>query len=221
MPKDFDLDQFKAEWQQENKTSTYEEEEILSILNKRSRGYVKLIAWISVAELLFFLILTIMSASGQTSDFVHKFGEMGLNVERVQEVVGIGYDVFKILGIFISIAYIFIFFSKFRKVRVESDIKAFMLQIMSFRKAVNSYIVLNVFLFLIFIVFLGVLPLYYKYAEHAGIDSHRYFTYIITLAIASVLGLAFLIIYYRLVYGILMHKLAKNLRQLEAIEELN
>lgn len=51
---EFDLDNFKKTWQEQPVQEKYDNTEILQMLNKKSRNYVKYIFWISVVELLFF-----------------------------------------------------------------------------------------------------------------------------------------------------------------------
>jgi hypothetical protein len=54
---EFDLDSFKKTWQEQPVQEKYDNNEILQMLNKKSRNYVKYIFWISVFEFLFFTLI--------------------------------------------------------------------------------------------------------------------------------------------------------------------
>ena len=54
---EFDLDSFKKTWQEQPVQEKYDDSEILKMLNRKSRNYVKYIFWISVAEFIFFSVL--------------------------------------------------------------------------------------------------------------------------------------------------------------------
>ena len=52
----FDLDNLKSTWQKQLVENKYNDNEILKMLNKKSRNYMKYIFWISAAEFLFFTL---------------------------------------------------------------------------------------------------------------------------------------------------------------------
>ncbi|MGZ5265037.1 MAG: beta-carotene 15,15'-monooxygenase, partial [Kaistella sp.] len=52
---EFDLDNFKKTWQEQEVQPKYNSTEIEAMLNKSSRNYVKYILWISIAEFLIIL----------------------------------------------------------------------------------------------------------------------------------------------------------------------
>ena len=45
---EFDIDQLKKTWQEQDKEQLYNKNEILEMLNQKSRNYVKYILWISI-----------------------------------------------------------------------------------------------------------------------------------------------------------------------------
>ncbi len=56
---DFDIDNFKKDWQAQDKKRLYNSSEILEILNHKSKNYVKYIFWISLAEFILFSGITL------------------------------------------------------------------------------------------------------------------------------------------------------------------
>ena len=56
---EFDLDNFKKSWQEQEVQPKYNSTEIEAMLNKSSRNYVKYILWISIAEFLIILCMNI------------------------------------------------------------------------------------------------------------------------------------------------------------------
>lgn len=57
MQNDFDIDQLKNAWQKQETGPKYQDSEILEILNKKSRNYVKFIFGLVLLNLHFFLSL--------------------------------------------------------------------------------------------------------------------------------------------------------------------
>ena len=53
---EFDLDSLKKTWQEQPVQEKYNDNEILTMLNRNSRNYMKYIFWISVAEFAIFSV---------------------------------------------------------------------------------------------------------------------------------------------------------------------
>ena len=81
---DFNIDDLKKSWQEQTVTEVYGTSEIEAMLNKKSRNYVKYIFWISLAEFLFFVavsIYTIFTADNNES-FLNMMKKLGLKITQ-------------------------------------------------------------------------------------------------------------------------------------------
>lgn len=125
----------------------YQDSEILEILNKKSRNYVKFIFWVSVAEFALFLILNISAwLRHENGDaYFTQLSQLGIQInENVKATFHNIYFVFKMISLLIILFYVWVFFRKYKKIDVESNLKSFILQIISFKKSVNRFILVNI-----------------------------------------------------------------------------
>lgn len=224
MGNDFDLDNFKKTWQEQEIEPLYEkDEEIVNLLNKKSRNYVKYIFWISVAEFIFFLGFNLFAwiRHDNGEGYFGIIAQMGLKVnDQIKSNFYNIYFVFKSLSLIIVLCYVWIFYRKYKRINVESDLKHFILQIVSFKKSVNRFILFNVLVLVFFLLLLSFFPIFYIKDQHIEVSNSKYQGFIIALFIGGGLGILLIILYYKLVYGIIMRKLSKNLDQLEEIDKL-
>lgn len=222
MEPDFNLDELKKSWQDQNKVTRYKNDEIREILNRRSRSYVKYIVWISIGELLLFLLLNTFAILNHDNgeDYIAQLKKLGVVPSSGMLFnFHLFYNVFKFLGLLISVSFIWIFVSNYKRINVESNLKRFILQIMSFKKAVNRFILLNILLIVVFLMVVSILPIYYISSQNVVLESGEYAGFIVGMAVGTIVSIGLLVLYYRLVYGIIMRRLGKNLKQLEDIEQ--
>ena len=221
MQNDFDIDKLKNAWQKQETAPRYQDSEISEILNKKSRNYVKFIFWISVAEFaLFFILNTSAWLRHENGDaYFTQLLQLGINVnERVKATFHNIYFVFKLISLLIILSYVWIFFRQYKKIDVESNLKNFILQIISFKKSVNRFILINIVFLVIFLLLITLFPIIYIQQNNISISNSKYAGFIVGIIISGIVCVLLVILYYKLVYGILMKKLSRNLQQLENIE---
>ena len=150
---DFNIDQFKKSWQEQPVSDVYNTSEIEGMLNKKSTNYVKYIFWISLAEFLFFAIVgicTIFSTqrSNSFTNILEKLGvQMNDDVEMNFEHL---YFALKVFSLLITAIFVFLFYRNYLKIKVECNLKNFILQIIKFKRTVNLFIFTNIGLLIIF-----------------------------------------------------------------------
>jgi len=219
---DFDLDQFKESWQKENSTTKYNQTEILQMLNKKSRNYVKYILWISILEFLFIsgMNLYYLSQDNEHENFTDILIKLGVkttstSLDGLENI----FVFIKILSIGILILFVILFYTAYKKINIEADLKNLIIRIIKFKKTVNLFIYTNIF----FLVFSTILFMYsiLQIANHQNVHIDQ--NTLIGLGVGVVVGLGFSIVliwaYYKIVYGIIISKLSKNLEQLQTIEK--
>lgn len=219
---DFNIDNFKETWQQQGIKPKYENAEILQMLNRKSRNYVKYILWISIVEFLFILGVSgyYLSFGNEDNSFIHILEKMNVAVTpEILQNLNTFYLLMKIFSIAITLFFVVRFYLNYKKINIESNLKNLIVQIIQFKKTVNAFILINI----LFLIFTTLVLTYFVYgaisAQNIKMDSSTFTGFVIGLIVSLVFSVVLIWLYYRLVYGIIMRKLGKNLKQLKEIEE--
>lgn len=218
---EFDLDSFKKTWQEQPVLPKYDNNEILKMLNKKSRNYMKYIFWISVAEFLFFSVMGVfyLIQSNESDSFLNILEKMGIQKDSqlVTKLDNI-YLIIKILSLVVTGFFVLKFYQNYRKIKIEEDLKLFIIRIITFKKTVNAFILTNIGLLLILVIaFIG-FTFYMLNVQNIELSSSSLTGFIVGIIVGTILCVALIWVYYRLVYGIIMSRLDKNLNQLKEIE---
>jgi len=220
---EFDIDNFKETWQQQGIEPKYNNAEILQMLNRKSRNYVKYILWISIAEFLFILGVSgyyYLNYGNEDNSLIHILEKM--NVAVTPEIVrnlDAFYFIMKIFSIAITLFFVVKFYLNYKKIRVESNLKNFIVQIIGFKKTVNLFILVNI----LFLVITTLILAYFVFraisSQNIEMDHSTFTGFVVGLIVSLVFSVVLIWLYYRLVYGIIMRRLSRNLQQLKEIEQ--
>lgn len=218
---EFDLDSFKKTWQEQPVKPKYDNNEILKMLNKNSRNYMKYIFWISVIEFLFFSVLGVfyLIQSNESDSFLSILEKMGVHKDSqlVAKLDNI-YLIVKILSLVVTGFFVLKFYQNYRKIKIEEDLKLFIIRIITFKKTVNAFILTNIGLLLVLISALIGFTFYILDAQNIEFNSSTFTGFIVGIIVSTILCVSLIWVYYRLVYGIIISRLDKNLNQLKEIE---
>lgn len=218
---EFDLDSFKKTWQEQPVKPKYDNNEILKMLNKKSRNYMKYIFWISVVEFLFFSVFGVfyLIQNNESDSFLSILDKMGVHRDSqlITKLDNI-YLIVKILSLVVTGFFVFKFYQNYRKIRIEEDLKLFIIRIITFKKTVNAFILTNIGLLIILISALIGFTFYILNVQNVELKNTNFIGYIIAISISTILCVILIWAYYRIVYGIIMSRLDKNLSQLKEIE---
>lgn len=150
---EFDLDSLKKTWQEQPVQPKYDNREILQMLNRKSRNYVKYIFWISVVEFLFFSVLGLFYLfPEEESDSFRKMLER-LGAQEAPEIennFGYAYLTIKVLSLLITAYFVLKFYQNYRKIKIEENLKGLITRIIKFKTTVNAFILISIVLLLIF-----------------------------------------------------------------------
>lgn len=218
---EFDLDSFKKTWQEQPVQPKYNDTEILKMLNRKSRNYMKYIFWISVAEFLFFSIfgLFYIVQSKQSNSFMSILARLGVQKNaELESDLEIIYLIIKLVSLAVTGYFVIKFYQNYRKIKIEEDLKEFILRIIKFKKTVNAFILINIILVVSFTMILTFFVFYVLKSQNITLSNSSITGFIIGLVISTSLCIILLWTYYRLVYGIIIKRLDKNLKQLKNIE---
>lgn len=211
-----ELELLKKQWQtREQELPRLSFNDIYKMLLKKSSSIVKWIFYISIAEILFWTLLAFLVPESST-----KFSDnIGLhNVLLATNIIN--YTVF---GIFILL-----FYRNYRKISTTDSIKELMKNILRARKTVKFFVIYNITASVLIII--GVNIYYYlnqnmvfKYMIEGygitNISQEKFMSMFFLIQIlfgAVMIGLV--LVFYRLVYGILMRRLHNNYKELKKIE---
>ncbi len=210
------LELLKKQWQsQEQELPHLSYNDIYKMLLKKSSSIVKWIFYISIAEILFWTILAFFVPESSTR-FTDDIGLHNI-------LIGANVVNYTIFGVFIIL-----FYRNYRKISTTDSIKELMKNILQTRKTVKYFVIYNVSTF---VVLIAVLNIYYylnqdtvfRYmTEDYGIinisqEKFMNMFFVIQMFFGIIMIVAILL-FYRLVYGILMRKLYRNYKELKKIE---
>lgn len=217
----FDLDNLKSTWQKQLVENKYNDNEILKMLNKKSRNYMKYIFWISAAEFLFFTLFGFyyIIQDQESSSLMSLLQNLGVekNAELKNSLENI-YLSIKMATLLVTGYFVVKFYQNYRKIRIEEDLKAFITRIINFKKTVNTFIIINIILFITFTTVFTGFVFYVINHQNIKLESSNKTAFILGIVISTLLCVVLIWLYYRLVYGIIMGRLDKNLNQLKEID---
>ncbi|MCW3159908.1 beta-carotene 15,15'-monooxygenase [Chryseobacterium oryctis] len=218
---EFDLDSFKKTWQEQPVQQKYDNSEILQMLNRKSRNYVKYIFWISVAEFLFFSVMGLFYfvPNDDSNSFLKILEKLGAHkTPEVENSFDNTYFAIKILSLLITAYFVFKFYQNYRKIRIEENLKQLIIRIIKFKKTVNAFILISIVLLIAFMFVFTAFIFYALNTQNIQPTGSELTIVISGIIISTVLSVLLIWLYYRLVYGIIIRKLDKNLTQLQEID---
>ncbi|CAA7194007.1 MFS transporter [Chryseobacterium potabilaquae] len=218
---EFDLDSFKKTWQEQPVQQKYDNNEILQMLNRKSRNYVKYIFWISVVEFLFFTSLGLfyIIQGKESNSFINILEKLGVRrTPEIEHSFDNIYLALKILSLSITAYFVYKFYQNHKQIKIEENLKKFISKIIQFKKTVNMFILLNIGLLITFTSIFTVFVFYVLNTQNIAITNSALTGFLIGIILSTALSVLLIWVYYRLLYGIIMKRLDKNLKQLKDID---
>ncbi|MCQ4034238.1 beta-carotene 15,15'-monooxygenase [Kaistella montana] len=219
---EFDLDNFKKTWQEQMVQPKYNSTEIEAMLNKSSRNYVKYILWISIAEFLVIFCMNLYYAfiGDDTNSFISILGKLGVkSTTGLENGFSNLYLGMKTISLVLTAFFVVKFFQNYRKINVESNLKKLILQIINFKKTVNLFILANIFLIILFTVILTAFTFMILSQQNIHLNNPTLIGFLVGTIVMMGISVVLIWVYYRLVYGIILKRLGKNLEELQRIDE--
>ena len=209
-----ELDKLKGAWKsQDYSRDTVSEEDIYKMLLAKSSSYVKWIFYISMIEFGAVILLNLLIDNDK---YLDAYDQMGM--QNMILVIGV-------LSYLIMIVFIVLFYKNYKKINVNADVKTLMKNILNTRKTVKSYIYFNISFMAItaFIMFYTIFSskvntAIYKTLSDIPEDLSTN-TLIVLIVVVMILFIGFLLLLYRLIYGILLRRLKKNYKELEQLDK--
>lgn len=223
--KGLDLDTLKASWKKEQGPAhTYSQDELTLMLNKKSTNNVKYIVIISIIEFIILLLSLFITTVDKTilNNLAPEAQSIYLRNTRISQYL-------LYLNIVISFIFIFYFYKSYKKINVLNSTKEFINNILKFRKTVNIFIIINIIFGMLILFLTGFYSFMVEFNKsfesgyNIGIKKMNFPVYtprhMLLFIIICVFIVAFIAVYYLLVYGILLKKLKTNLKELQKIDK--
>lgn len=208
-----ELDLLKKHWQSDGVEDKHiTTKDIYPMLLKKSSSIVKTLFYISIAELIFWILVNTLPLFFSDS-YNQKLNEMYGD--------GIAMPILAFLSYAVILVFVYLLFKSYKGISVTDSAKKLMENILKTRKVIKYYVIYNLIM-----AFLSMLVgFYYAFKNDPNIKTvfqdAESGTFIVT-AIVLILftGLFVLVIwlFYRLIYGILLRRLNRNYKELKKLE---
>lgn len=211
-----ELEILKSDWkkrQQNLPKLSYNE--IYKMLYKKSTTIVKWIFIISIAELIFWTSLSLITPQ---------------STHEVLDLLGLTkyLMIFNIIHYIIFIGFIVVFFKNYASIKVTDNTKQLMASILKTRKTVRFFVIYNVTGFALLLILLNLLYyfqgdlLFEYFLQENGVAYQDKETFMLSFYIVNIIFgivmLGLVLLFYRIVYGIFLKRLKKNYNELAKIE---
>ncbi len=223
MNNEFDLDQYRGDFQQESIVNKKSAQSIQSMLSNSTLNNAKYILIISVVEFVLFLIFyaieLLTPAQVELTNQPLTIPKENLNsIDEFTFYYRIFYGVIGLVGL----SFIISFYKIYNRLRVDSTIKQFTQDILKFRIRANYFIAFNIIMVIFFWVsatlFLGnQIQLIFESNQRELPDNAMKLLYGGSFSVFAVF-MVIVFVYYRYFWGYFLGKLKKNQEELEELE---
>ncbi len=198
-----ELDNLKKVWK-EQETASFNREEILAMLKKKSSSVAKWIFYISIAEFFFWIGISFILPESQS--------EIGEKANFFMKIV-------TYMNYAVVSGFILLFFINFKKIKAEQNIKNLLKNILNLRKTVHYYVAYNLSLFIGATLIVSILMFNddtagVKVAESMQGNLVFWTIFILSFVVVTAVFSIALYLFYRLLYGFLLKRLRRNYEEI-------
>ncbi|MBZ9628461.1 hypothetical protein LB450_10155 [Psychroflexus sp. CAK1W] len=198
-----ELDLIKKDWQKRSENlPKYTQDELMPMLHKKSSSSVKWIFIISILEFVFWLALDILISSENY-------------LETIESKVFMWFlKVTTIVNYIVLFGFIYLFCRNYLRIKVTDSAKKLMRQIIKTRQAVKYYVRYNIALFIIIFIISGARAILIQ----TTFNTLEFWIVAGIMMFILLIIIGLLILFYKLLYGILTKRLYKNYKILTKME---
>lgn len=207
------LELLKKDWKKnEPRFEQVSVNDIYAMLHKKSSSIVKTLLYISIAELVFWIVINIIPM------FTSNSYEEQINLVYKSDTV---FYVATAISYGIIILFIYLLYKAYKDISVTDTVKGLMQRILKTRKIIQYYVLYNIimaFVAMMLGTYFGIVNNPEIYEQFSGFNRAQI---IITASIIVIFTLLFVLlvwVFYRLLYGILIRRLLKNYKELKKLE---
>jgi len=208
-----ELELLKKDWQKDdNKFPKLTTREIYSLLKSKSSSLVKWLFYISVAELVFWILINLIPYFS-SDDYRARLDAIYSNEYLFTGITVLSYG--------IILLFIYLLYKSYKSISVTDNAKKLMESILKTRKIVKYYVLYN----LVMVVISFVIALYFSVNRNpelsdklAHFSTNQMIGFIVIIVAFFTVFLILVWLFYRLIYGILLGRLNKNYKELKKLE---
>jgi hypothetical protein len=209
-----ELELLKKDWKKQEKSlPKLSYDEIYKLIHKKSSSIVKWIFIIGIAEFLFWAGLNLIIPD----DYLEIYKQFHLeNILFGINMVHYG----------ITVVFLYLFYKNYKAICVKDSTTVLMNRILKTRKTVNYYVYYNIIMFVGLSIAFNIvmfsnpdLLMEFMEQDNATINSDSFLNILLVVQIITVVFVSgLLLLWYRVIYGILLRKLKKNYNELKTLE---
>ena len=209
-----ELELLKKDWKkQEESLPKLSYDQIYKLIHKKSSSIVKWIFIIGIAEFIFWAGLNLIIPE----DYLEIYEQFHLKNTLF---------VVNIIHYCITIVFLYLFYKNYKAISVKESTSVLMNRILKTRKTVNYYVYYNIIMFVGLSIAFNIVmfsnpDLLMEVMEQdiQGINTESVLNILLAVQIITVIFvLGLLILWYRVIYGILLRKLKKNYIELQTLK---
>ena len=208
-----ELELLKKDWEKKDPAhKKLSAEELYPILYKKSSSIVKTLFYISVGELIFWILVNTIPYF--TSDSYQD----RLNAVYTNEYVFTGLTV---ISYIVILLFVYLLFKAHKSISVTDSAKKLMENILKTRKVIKYYVIYNLvmaFASMVIGIYIGIFHDPEVSAKIANFSNKQLlFTYTFIVFVTAVFVLI-IWLFYKLLYGLLLRRLNRNYKELKKLE---
>jgi hypothetical protein len=208
-----ELDILKKDWNKDDgRHKPLSTKDIYPLLHKKSSSIVKMLFYISLAELVFWILVNILPFF---------FSD---NYQKQLDLIYPNKSVFIVINIFtyvIILLFIYLLFKSHKSISVTDNAKKLMESILKTRKIIKYYVIYNLimaFISMVFGLYVGITHNPEISNKLAEANDNQTFIIMAIFVIATAAFVFIIWLFYRLIYGLLLKRLNKNYKELKKLE---
>ncbi len=207
-----ELDILRKEWQtREQVFPKFTSKEIYPMLLKKSSSMVKWIFYISIAEMVLWTTLYFLIPESSK----HFQEGMGLNTLFLW---------INILNYVVVFGFIYLFYINHKKIQATNSVKELMSNILKARRTVHYFVYYNIGMATLLLFFVNIYYYFNQDKLREILHTDEFYStippemFIKLNIVAGLILIAFLIVFYWVLYGLLLRRLKRNYKELKRIE---
>ena len=208
-----ELELLKKDWEKKDPAhKKLSAEDLYPILHKKSSSIVKTLFFISVGELIFWILVNTIPYF--TSDSYQD----RLNSIYTNEYVFTGLTV---ISYIVILLFVYLLFKAHKSISVTDSAKNLMENILKTRKVIKYYVIYNLvmaFVSMVIGVYIGIFHDPEVSATVANFSNKQLFITYTFIVVATAVFVLIIWLFYKLLYGLLLKRLNRNYKELKKLE---
>lgn len=207
-----ELDILRKDWNKHPTNNKISAKDIYAMLHKKSSSIVKTLFYISVAELVFWILMNNVPYF-TTDSYQEKLDALFPN-----EYIFTAVTVFSYVVIFI---FIYFLYEAYKSISVTDNAKKLMKSILKTRKIIKYYVLYNLIMMAVSLAFGFYFTLHHNPKTIESVAALGENGTLIFTGIIIIFSIVFLVIFwlfYKLLYGLLLKRLNRNYKELKRLE---